>query len=291
MKPDPKKQAEKRLRGLHRELEELDQRLNHPPSVRLAEPIQRGWLRRYVLTKAAALRPDVAVLREILAVIGSIQYHWRRDFHLGRRWSRGKVKIEQPLDCILVDKWRLYPEKYPEHWNGYFHLEYRYDGRLLEIPTGRHQWFRVFTDAHLFGLKVEPFWLTHVKIIDADAMERQAEICECLGRSGGAYKYRRLKGKWARWHPIPSRQYQHEFEKEEKQRLRHFLTTPEEAEARPSLRRLRFSLFPASSNPHKETHEMSNPTPSLLQLSLPHSTVPLPARNPDLRLQASPRAP
>jgi len=73
-------------------------------------------------------------------------------------------------------------------WKRYFHFEYKpYLGGL--------QWFYVFSDPHLFELRVEPHWLTHVSIIDGALVTRAAELQSWLEHHLGWEKHRRLKGR------------------------------------------------------------------------------------------------
>ncbi len=158
MKPDQKTEREKQIRAVVRELKTLRKRVVNPPSVLLAEPIQRGWVRRHVLTKEAESRPDRETLAAILRDIGRKVYS-RHPLFLQKkcRRSRKLVEIKQPLHEILVDRWSSRRHQRPDEWRRYFHLEYKpYYGGL--------QWFYVFTNTRLFELKIEPHWLTHVKI-------------------------------------------------------------------------------------------------------------------------------
>jgi hypothetical protein len=236
LKPDTKQREEKKIREIVLELKSLRHQIQNPPSIRLKEPIQRGWVRHFVLTKEAQLRPDAQILEQLIEVIGTKEYHWRRNFIKGRR-RRPLVEIKQSLRTVHINAWRFYPDKYPEEWKPYFHLEYQH------FWHGSHhyeQWVYVFTEAHLFELKVERHWLTHLKIIDPQLIEREAELESWMEDHKGWPRYHRLKGKRHWWHN------QDRYRKVEAQAasdLRNFLSSPEEAEMRSSIWRLHFSLF------------------------------------------------
>ena len=236
LKPDLKQQEEKRLREIALEVKDLRHQIQNPPSVRLPEPIQRGWVRHYVLTKEAQLRPDTQVLAQILEVIGTKEYYWRRNFIKSRR-QRPLIEIKQSLKNILIDTWRLYPEKYPDEWRSYFHLEYLQWGHGYYHG---HQWFYVFTDTHLLELKIERHWLTHLKIIDPLLIKRHAELEAWMEHHQGWRKYDRLKGRRHWWH---NRDLCRKLEAQAKSDLRNFLSNPEEAEMKSSIRWLHFSFF------------------------------------------------
>jgi hypothetical protein len=236
LKPDIKQQEDRKLRAIALELKELRQQIQNPPSVKLTEPIQRGWVRHYVLSKEAQLRPDVHILRQILEVIGTKEYHWRRNFIKGRR-QRPLIEIKQSLKVVQTRAWNLDPKRYLEEWKNYFHLEY------LQWSHGFyhcHQWFYVFTEAHLFELKVERHWLTHLKIIDPFLIERQAELNSWMELYQGWPKYSRLKGRRTWWHNAT---LYRKLEAQAKSDLRDYQFNHEEAEMRPSIRRFHFSFF------------------------------------------------
>jgi len=220
LKPHPKEQEEKKIRAIAVEWENLRHQIQNPPSIRLKEPIQRGWIRHHVLTKEAQLRPDAPVLQQILEIVGTKEYHWRRNFIPGRR-RRPLVEIKQSLRTIHPRMWRFYPDQYPEEWKPYFRLEYQH------YWQGSHhyeQWVYAFNEAHLFELIVERHWLTHLSIIDPLLIERQAELEAWMTLHNGWNRHSRLKGHWARCRPRSSWSHRHEFDKQEKKDLRHFMS-------------------------------------------------------------------
>ena len=206
------------IRALTRELRQLDRQIQNPPSVRLEEPIQRGWVRKYVLTQEAENRPDLNILEADPRNIGSEMHNKNPLFLKKKHWrSRKLVHVEQPLREILVDYWSTKRHPRPDEWKPYFHLEYKWHS------WRGFQWFYVFTEAHLFELRVQPHWLTHLKLIDPVIIRHKAELEAWMKHHNGVFPgYRRLKGKWAHWRPLNSWNYHHELEKQEKNQLRRF---------------------------------------------------------------------
>ncbi len=245
MKPDPIEQEDKKIRKISNKLEELWRTFQHAPSVPLEKPIQRGWVRHYVLTREAELHPDVAILREILEKIGTEEYHWRRDFRRGRRAGKGMIEIKQSLRPIPMSDWNREPEKYPDRWKRFFHREFRqgYYSYSWEALQKGHQWVYVFNDSQLFELKVEPHWLTHVKVIDPLAIERKAELHAWMYRHNGWRRYDRLKGRRVEYRYRDRSRIDYKLEKQQQAQLRHFLIFGEEADMRSSLRWFRVSFF------------------------------------------------
>ena len=218
------------------ELKDVREKVNNPPSIRLKEPVQRGWVRHYVLTKEAQFLADAPTLRQIIEVIGTKEYHWRRDFIKGRR-RRPLVEVKHSLKAVPSQWWNADPKRYLEEWKSYFHLEYLpWSDKYLHC----HRWCYVFTNVHWFELKVERHWLTHLKVINPFLIERQAELYAWAEHHNGWRRYDRLKGRRI-WRPN-SNLYR-KREAQAKIDLRNYLLSPEEAEVRPSLRWFRFSFF------------------------------------------------
>ncbi len=143
------------------------------------------------------------------------------------------VEIKQPLHEILVDRWSTKRQQRPEEWKRYFHLEYKpYYGGL--------QWFYVFTDTRLFELKVEPHWLTHVRVIDPLAIEREAELDAWMEMHYAWPKFQRFKGR-RQW--SCNTELRRRLERQARLDLHRLHQNSEEAEMRSSIWRLHFSFF------------------------------------------------
>ena len=119
-------------------------------------------------------------------------------------------------------------------------MEYKQGGYVWYGLQSGHQWHYVFTDAHLFELKVERFWLTHVKIIDPLLIEHQAELEAWMESKRGWERYGRLKGRSNWWNKSP---LQRKLEARAQRDLRRFVANPEEAEMSLRMMQFRFSLF------------------------------------------------
>jgi len=172
---------EKKLRAVARELKELDKRIHQPKSVKLDKPIQKGWKRYYMLTDEAKARPDRELLEEILQRIGPILYHWRPDFRRGKRAR--VVEIEQKLRNLR--SWWVNNRYVYKTWSPYFETIHGYHQRT----------YHRFKDPHLFRLKTVRNWLTHMWIIDSEAISRSAELERWMDFHQGWPKYSRLKGR------------------------------------------------------------------------------------------------
>ena len=170
---NPHQAFDKHLLRLDRELSDLYRRRHK--RFPLAEPIQRGWRRRHVLSPNGERRDDRDVLIALLEIIGTVRISRTPEFR--KRRGRGKrrryIEIEQPLREITVGEWRK--RKLPEEWKPYFRQEKRCHFRVWHDAL-------VFADASVFELKIEPNWITHVTILDPAVEQRIAEIEAWLRR-------------------------------------------------------------------------------------------------------------
>jgi hypothetical protein len=201
-----------------RRFDDLNQLIENAPSVPLKVPVQRGFVRSYVLSAEGERRADAQVVRDILKQIGTLRYFWRRSFRRGRRAGRN-IEIEQPLLMVLIDTWIQNPKLYPQAWAHYFHLEIH------------GQFYYVFSAMHLITLKVSPHVLTHTKMVDPRWYEEQAELNAWLNRRMGREKYYRMVGigNERGW---DSSGRSRALEKDVRRRFHKMKLNPEEAEMR-----------------------------------------------------------
>lgn len=153
----------------------------------LAEPIQRGWRRSYVLSERALDRADRATLEAILKVIGSVVVHHDRNFHRRRGRPKKLFEIEQPLRPIPVHEWQR--ENYSALWQRYFQYQI--------LVAGNQHWqpFWVFVHPSLYRLKSERNWITEIIEIDPETESRIGELDRWLEFHNAWHHYGRLKGK------------------------------------------------------------------------------------------------
>ena len=190
---------DKQLLAWDRERQALQKRLRNPPVQPLAEPIQQGWRRSFVLSPEAQLRPDAAVLTAILDEINVVSHHWRRDFIPSRRQlrlSRRTLSSEQFLRAIGINEWDR--RSYPDQWHKYFRRELVPHSWLSQpkMEINRYKWVRpglwqrrsghvlafAFIYPHLFVLKTERHWLTHLKQLEPEVVERCEELDNYLAQ-------------------------------------------------------------------------------------------------------------
>src|SRR6185295_12895690 len=86
-------------------------------------PIQRGWVRRWRLTKAAQGRPDAPVLLTILSGINTEVHFWRRNFKPGRgRKDLLRRHILTGQTLRVLHGWEWHRLGWPAAWRHQYFL-------------------------------------------------------------------------------------------------------------------------------------------------------------------------
>lgn len=159
--------CDKELLALGREREELWQR--YWITLQLPEPVQRGWMRHYVISEKIGNHKHRAIFQDILEVIGTTAWSKTPDFRALRRRNKKCVltEVDQPLKVISVSRWE--ERQYPEAWKRYF---------CLEPVRHKQLWHQTYVFAHrrVFEFKVEPLFVTEVKVPDPAVEKRMSEI-------------------------------------------------------------------------------------------------------------------
>lgn len=161
-----------------------------PKLIKLDEPYQRGWDRKFVLTDQAERRKDRDVLLAILEVIGTTRFSGRSDFTVRQRKSRAIIEIKQSVRRIWDHEWER--KRYPSRWYPHF--------RWIHFKQwGRPRFYAEFTQPGLFQLKTEPHWIHYVHEIDPAAERQRSELESWMTSHNGWNRYCRLKGRGNGW--------------------------------------------------------------------------------------------
>jgi len=221
---------DKHLLRLDKELRQLTRKLWIP--VQLQKPIQQGWRRVHVLAPRADRRADKEVLIALREVIGTVQYRKSPEFRnkRGRGKRRRFVEIEQPLRELTQGEWNR--QQLPEEWKRYFRLESKCHFRAWRDVL-------VFTNPHVFELKVEPCWVTVIHDKDPVVERHIAQIKRWLTRHDAGHRMEWLKGD-SSCRPIPRRQK--EFAKIARREMREIVSFPSEVDLGVSAWRIQISL-------------------------------------------------
>jgi hypothetical protein len=166
---------DKQLLALFKELKRL-QRIKDTMKP-VEPPIQRGWVRRWRLTKSASLRSDAPVLRIILQGINTEMRSWRRSFKPGKRWDRSAAHhiTGQTLRELTEWDWRRFG--WPADWQSRYFRRHDVAHRSSELKVLRF----TFRLEGIFELYVDRYFVFEMRALDPAVESRMAQIESTLG--------------------------------------------------------------------------------------------------------------
>ena len=187
---------DKKLLRLKREEDDLyvqERNLGWEP---LIPPIQKGWIRFFVLRKDVAESKHAEFFENILKKINTVQWNYRRSFRVRKkRYGRNKygIKTQQLMIPYESDFMKM----------GFTEVEKSYFYEVWEMDSCRKLVKKyVFSEPWRFVLCVRPNMITKIKREDPVIEQRCAEIKSYF--EGNAYEHRWSKiigrGVWKRWH-------------------------------------------------------------------------------------------
>jgi hypothetical protein len=157
---------DKKLLALERERNALFRR---PEMVPIDPPIQRGWIRRWVLTQWAMHHPQRSIFEDILREVNIEQRIPHRAFR-HRKSGRRKVMhvTSQGFRRIRVGRWRQlqWSQEHKAFFRPVYHV--RQNNRFLV--------HFVLRSHHMFELKIERRLIHQLPLLDPGAESRLAEI-------------------------------------------------------------------------------------------------------------------
>lgn len=192
-------QLKKRERELYRQVQQLGWQPLEPP-------VQKGWIRHFVL------RPDIATGRHaaffdgILNKINTYQFDWRKEFVKKKRKRGKKILVPVTQNLLAPDDWHFKKMAFTEMEQQFF-----YD---VWEENSRGELFRkhVFREPWRFVLKVSSNMIDKVRIRDG-ALESELQLIENYIDKNG-YRHRQNKifngyaqRKWYRGQPLKHTEY------------------------------------------------------------------------------------
>lgn len=166
-----RKEHDRQLLSLHRELKALWEKTRWPEYVDLDSPYQRGWERFFVLRDDVANSSDALFYQTLLGKINTRQWSYRKDFR--KRSKRHGKKTYPVQEQSLQDVWES------EFFSNKFTVQER---RCFTEVLVSSQWsqsiFRKFRfmEPWRFVLRVQPNMVTQVRIINQDLERREAHL-------------------------------------------------------------------------------------------------------------------
>ena len=196
----------KTVRALHRERRQLWRVILDAEVVPLDKPYQRGWVRSFQWSEIARGRKDFDDFEGLLALLQCEQWSRFSDFR-PPRWLTWTGRMKWAPHLKFKPRELLGRCEFPR-WTRYFEISRRRPvegtGHLrLLISAG---WGGVVRFSHPEWLvpRIEPFMVTHRRIVRPEAEARLAEIRRWIDRHGGEAVFTRaLEGR--RWLEIDDR--------------------------------------------------------------------------------------
>ena len=227
MNSDQQIKNEKWIRSLYRELQDLIERQQNTPKVKLDEPFQRGFERFFVLTEEALRRSDAQEMEEALEYFQNYQ-HCRKGIFAERYWKSHRRKEKAPSEHFLVRPHlvRLLKKGISQTSLRYvsstrYDLSDRFINRqaLMKYDCRHRVRFRY---PKLIHSQVQPHIVTHLPLHDRDLEARIEEIQKILFEgSHTALVHRSLH--WRSWKNYEERLCERSSREDFKSQLEDFL--------------------------------------------------------------------
>ncbi|MGG9964749.1 hypothetical protein [Ferruginibacter sp. SUN106] len=151
----------------------------------LHPPVQKGWVRFFVLREDVARSRYATFFEGILNKINSYDYSWRKDFKKKKR-RRGRKRYEvKPQYLLKPYEYEFVKMEFSEIEKTFFREVWELDWR--KQPVKRYE----FTEAWRFVLKVKPNMIDKVRIKDAELESKMSIIDNYLDRND--YRKRQCK--------------------------------------------------------------------------------------------------
>jgi hypothetical protein len=136
----------------------------------LKPPIQRGFIRSFVLREDVARTRRAPFFQKILDKINSHQWSHRKDFMKKRRRFGKKVYVVTEQSLSDVSDWD-FSRKFTDEEKVYFEEIYIHYGKS-KVP---YRFYR-FLETWRFVLKVQPNLITKVRVKDLDLEKKGSDI-------------------------------------------------------------------------------------------------------------------
>lgn len=157
-----KKEAfDKALLKLRREYDAAWWQKRNLPMVELLEPIQRGWVRCFVLKQDVARSKQADFFEGILKKINTYQYSHTRKFNVKRRKNGRKIYLPRHQHIQHPAEWHFKKLKFSTREKQLFTEKLHYDHQ-----TKRSWKIYVFLESWRFVLQIKPNLQTHVKTVN-----------------------------------------------------------------------------------------------------------------------------
>jgi hypothetical protein len=136
----------------------------------LNPPIQRGWIRHFVLREDVARGKYAVFFNNILKKINTYEYSWKKDFKKKKRKRGRKIYVLKPQYLLKPYEYQFSKMEFTESEKQFFKEVWEVDWR--KQPVKRYE----FVEPWRFVLKVRVNMIDKVRIKDIELESRLNEI-------------------------------------------------------------------------------------------------------------------
>ena len=160
-----KEDFDKQLIQVYLKRKELNESIRNLPMVPLAVPYQKGWMRTFVLREDVKHSKYAGFYEQLLAKINTIKYSNDRHFKKKKRKHRKTIYVDTPQSLIMFDEraWNHPKLNLTEHERLFFIPQTFWNPNLKRFEVKY-----VFSEPWRYVLKVKPYMITKVKLLDAN---------------------------------------------------------------------------------------------------------------------------
>lgn len=165
------KDHDKQLIRLHKQENELYLKKRNVGWEVLQPPVQKGWIRFFVLREDVAVSRHAAFFQSILQKINTYEYSWKKDFKKKKRKRGRKIYVVKPQYLLRPYEYQLYKMQLTAVEKQFFREVWEMDWKRQ--PVKRYE----FIELWRFVLKVKPNMVNRIRIKDA-ALESEIQLLD-----------------------------------------------------------------------------------------------------------------
>ncbi|NOT91652.1 hypothetical protein [Ferruginibacter sp.] len=195
------KDFDKQLIQLHKEENALYLQQRNLGWEPLHPPIQKGWVRFFVVREDVARSRHGIFFETILKKINTYEYHWKKDFKRKKRKRGRKIYVVKPQHLLRPYEYQSLKMDFNESEKQFFREVWELDWK--KQPIKRYEFIEVWR----YVLKIKPNMIDKVRIKDAELESKMKLLDNYLERKDLRKKQSRLV------HGHYKHRYYKEFEK------------------------------------------------------------------------------
>ena len=190
------KDFDKHLIKLHKTERQLNRQIRNLGWEPLCPPVQKGWVRHFVVRDDVARSRHGNFFENILKKINTYDYHWRKDFKRKKKKRGKKIYIVKEQHLLHPHVWQMEKLKFTDAEKQFFSEVWKYDWKGSLVKRF------VFNVPWRFVLKIKPNMIDKVRIVDAVLESQCKEIDNYLERNGLRGRQANILNghfKWREW--------------------------------------------------------------------------------------------